>query len=42
MSSDYTQRAVTVFSSMNIPMDAIPDFAVTPNDSRREPKGKNA
>lgn len=39
---NYTQRAVMVFSSMNILMEAILDFAVPTNDSLLDPRGKKA
>ena len=37
----YTERLTTVFSSMNILMEAILDLAVPTNDSLRDPNGKN-
>lgn len=39
---NYPQRAVMVFSSMNILIEAILDFAVPMNDSLLDPKGKKA
>jgi hypothetical protein len=39
---DQTHLAVTVFSSMNILMDASRDLAVPTNDSLRDPNGKKA
>jgi hypothetical protein len=38
----YTHRETTVFSSMNILMEAILDLAVPTNDSLLEPRGKKA
>ena len=38
----YTHRAVTVFSSMNMRMEAMRDLAVPTKDSRRDPSGKKA
>jgi hypothetical protein len=37
-----THRVVTVFSSMNIFMEASLDLAVPTKDSLRDPSGKNA
>jgi len=38
----YTQRVTTVFSSINIRMEAILDLAVPTKDSLRDPRGKKA
>jgi len=38
----YTHRVVTVFSSMNIFMEASLDFAVPTKDSLLDPRGKKA
>ena len=38
----YTHRETTVFSSMNILIEAILDLAVPTNDSLLDPRGKKA
>ncbi len=38
----HTQRETTVFSSMNIRIEAILDLAVPTKDSLRDPRGKKA
>jgi hypothetical protein len=40
--SIYTHRETTVFSSMNILIEAILDLAVPTNDSLLDPRGKKA